>query len=381
MSEFYQKPAPLCNRCGDTIHDDSATEVGGEVYCSDCIESYFVTCTSCGAYVHQDDAESDDYSDYCQTCFAQHYARCSDCRIIIYQGDAYYNNAMPYCSECIGDEEYDDSDDEDGESIHGYLYKPEPIFHGSGNRFFGVELEIDKGGTSADKAESLLDLGNQCANNIYIKTDGSLNHGLEIVTHPMSLDYHQHDMPWGLLTDKALQLGYYSHQTGTCGLHVHVSRSSFSTQYQQQEACISRVLYIVERFWEELLRFSRRTEEQLKKWAGRYGYKHRPADILDSAKQGTGSRYTCVNLQNSDTIEFRIFRGTLNANTLIATLQLVNEICDVAVLMSDAEVAKLGWPDFVERIDPEKCSELVSYLKERRLYVNDAVPVAVGGEC
>ena len=45
-------------------------------------------------------------------------------------------------------------------------------------------------------------------------------------------------------------------------------------------------------------------------------------------------RYTCVNLENPATIEFRMFRGTLKYNTLIATLQLVNRICDVALYLS-----------------------------------------------
>ena len=38
-----------------------------------------------------------------------------------------------------------------------------------------------------------------------------------------------------------------------------------------------------------------------------------------------------MNLTNDDTIEFRMFRGTLKFNTLIATLQLVDRVCDVAI--------------------------------------------------
>jgi len=35
-----------------------------------------------------------------------------------------------------------------------------------------------------------------------------------------------------------------------------------------------------------------------------------------------------VNITNADTIEFRIFRGTLKYNTLIATLQMVAVECE-----------------------------------------------------
>ena len=94
-------------------------------------------------------------------------------------------------------------------------------------------------------------------------------------------------------------------------------------------------------------------------------------DILDHAKNGTSrERYTCVNLQNSDTIEFRIFRGTLKYNTLIATLQLVDRICDAAYMMPDEEMKALSWTSFVaDCTEPE----LVQYLKERRIYVNEPV--------
>ena len=65
-----------------------------------------------------------------------------------------------------------------------------------------------------------------------------------------------------------------------------------------------------------------------------------------------------------------MFRGTLKYNTLIATLQIVNHICDVAFSMSDEEIKKLSWSDFVSKIEEP---ELIQYLKERRLYINETV--------
>ena len=99
-------------------------------------------------------------------------------------------------------------------------------------------------------------------------------------------------------------------------------------------------------------------------------------DILDHAKKGGhGGRYTCVNLQNTDTIEFRIFRGTLKLNTLFATLQLVDRICDVAISLSDDDLKAMSWTTFVSGC---QAPELVRYLKEHRLYVNE--PVDAGEE-
>ena len=66
-----------------------------------------------------------------------------------------------------------------------------------------------------------------------------------------------------------------------------------------------------------------------------------------------------------------MFRGTLKLNTLLATLQLLDRICDVAICMPDEEIKNLSWTSFVAG-----CShlpELVQYLKERRLYINEPV--------
>lgn len=69
-----------------------------------------------------------------------------------------------------------------------------------------------------------------------------------------------------------------------------------------------------------------------------------------------------------------MFRGTLKYNTLIATLELVDKICDIAVELTDIELQKLSWSKFVMSLDENNHRELITYLKERRLYVN--VPIS-----
>jgi hypothetical protein len=233
-----------------------------------------------------------------------------------------------------------------------------------------VELEIDKGGKSCENAHEICDVANREGELIYIKTDGSLDDGMEIVTHPMTLKYHMEKARWREIIAKALELGYKSHQTSTCGLHCHVNRTSLGKTTEEQEVTIGKILFFVERFWDELLRFSRRTEYQINRWAARYGLKERPKDVLDNAKKSGLGRYTCVNITNYETIEFRIFRGTLKYNTIIATLQLVDEICSAAFLMSEEELSVMSWHGFLERLTEH---ELIEYLKERRLYVNEPV--------
>ena len=113
----------------------------------------------------------------------------------------------------------------------------------------------------------MLFIANREQDRLYIKHDGSLDEGFELVTHPMSLSYHCKEMPWQAMLDTLVDMGYRSHQTGTCGLHCHVNRDAFG----ETEAAIARILFFVERNWTELLNFSRRTMRQLERWASRYG--------------------------------------------------------------------------------------------------------------
>lgn len=356
-----------CSCCGAEVEQDDAVEMEEEFLCSDCAESQTVLCKDCGTRIWESDCVSDATHTLCNYCYEDHFGRCEVCERIVNVNAAYYleddeDEEFPHCLHCYQrlDVRY----------IHEYGYKPEPLFYGEGPRYFGVELEIDDAGKKSGNAEKILSAGNRCAEHIYIKTDSSLTDGLEIVTHPMTLDYHLDKMPWQEVVETALRLGYHSHKADTCGLHIHISRESFGRFREEQEEHISHLLYLVEKFWGELLRFSRRTEYSLKRWAARYGMKEKPIEILDAAKKGYGGRYVCVNLQNRDTIEIRIFRGTLKLNTIYATLQLVNRLCDVAVSLSEAALEGFSWTEFVEHI---RGPELIQYLKERRLYLNEPV--------
>ena len=352
-----------CSHCGALIEDDDYEEVNGEIVCTECIEHHTTTCDRCGNTIWTDDSYGDEYTTLCRHCYENHYTRCSCCDSLLHEDDAYHLDGYDYCSECYHDEV------DKSRSIHDYGYKPEPIFYGKSKRYFGVELEIDGAGKDSDNADEILSIANKENEHIYIKGDGSLDDGMEIVSHPMSLDYHK-QFQWDEIMKKVISLGYRSHQTSTCGLHIHVNRDGLGETREEQDEVISRILYFVEHHWNELLKFSRRSEYSMNRWAARYGYEHSPKAILDKAKKGNNGRYAAVNLMNYATIEFRMFRGTLKYNTFIAALQLVNMICDVAVYSSDDGIAKISWSDFVAGITEP---ELIQYLKERQLYVNDAV--------
>jgi hypothetical protein len=100
----------------------------------------------------------------------------------------------------------------------------------------------------------------------------------------MTLEHHLNKVEWEGLFKKAISMGYRSHQTETCGYHIHVGRSAFGKTYEEQEEVIARIVFFVEKHWCELLKFSRRTEYAMNRWASRYGISENTKETYKNAK-------------------------------------------------------------------------------------------------
>lgn len=356
----------VCSECGAEVEREKLFEFDGKHLCESCLNEFTTVCDCCGNRIWECDAEGDANVTLCHHCYEYNYCECEECGRLIHNEDTYRiddDDDYSYCYECY--------QKLSNTPIKSYNYKPEPIFYGSGDLYMGVELEIDEGGEYSENAEKLTDIANSYCERIYCKHDGSISEGFEIVSHPMTLDYHTNEMNWLDVLEKAVEMDYRSHNTSTCGLHVHVNRLTFGSTYEKQEEAIGRIVYFVEHHWNELVKFSRRTPGNLDRWAARYATISNTArETYKKAKDKRMGRYVAVNLENAYTVEFRLFRGTLRYETFIATLQLVDEICKYAVKCSDDDMEHLSWADFAANIQPNKY-ELIEYLKSKRLYVNE----------
>lgn len=387
-----EKTELYCDCCGCLIEDDSYIEFDDKILCEDCQSNELSTCDDCGELIWRDDAIwLDNYEKViCQSCYDYDYVHCNNCGEVIHCDDSYHTahdeNICEYCantyyytcSQCGDlvhqDNVYYDEDEEQDycescwnnrkdKAIHNYYYKPEPIFYNcdeNDNFFMGVELEIDKGGEDTYNAEILLNTVNNENEHIYIKHDGSIDNGFEIVSHPATLEYHTHNILWQKLMTKAISMNYRSHDTQTCGLHIHISRSAFGGTVEEQENNIAKIIYFVENNWYSVLTFTRRTEENLDRWASKYGVESTIDDTYKKAK-GSHDRYKCINLQNSNTVEFRMFRGTLKYTTFLATLQFVKTLCEFVI-----DTNCYDWSTFTSCI-PIEYKELIEYLKSKEL--------------
>lgn len=244
--------------------------------------------------------------------------------------------------------------------IHDYSFKPTPRFCYAGNenptttRTYGLEVEVDRPrrGDTACSAEALSDRLDDITNLVYCKHDGSLCEGVELVSHPCSLRFHMNGMRWKYLAQTCVKAGFRSHQAydATCGLHIHVGRA------QLTDDAIRKLVVIMCRYWPALVRFTRRDHYSLDRWSPRPSFAsiytdtlpgdelaQRAEQCIDTYVSNHNSRYTALNLTNRGTVEFRIFRGTLKRDTIIAAIQLVDNLCEYAMTHSYEDIQASTW--------------------------------------
>ena len=224
----------------------------------------------------------------------------------------------------------------------------------SKHRWFGVELEVEiKDGNVAadDKARQLNEIINEgdVGKRVFFERDGSLSNGFEIITQPMSLPSHR-DM-WSWLRDREAIRNLLSHNTRTCGLHVHINRDALS-QIQ-----IAKMVTFVN---------DPRNESMIRAIARRYaeGYCKIKEKKLESAHQST-DRYEALNITGSRTVEFRIFKGSLKYESVIAAIEFCNALVDYAAQPDTNDVTKLSsdyFIDFINNVAVEETTTLRPYI-------------------
>ena len=379
-----------CAYCEDMVYKEDCVTTEYGQYCRTCFEENFVLCSDCGCFEHIDNAHYvSSRNDYiCDSCYLDDYATCESCERVFHLDDLEWNDDYDcyYCREC--DEEY--NSDSPIASYHTHKNHHRPIFHtengiqndDSNNLFLGAEIEVDNGNYREETAREVIDIMNDF---LYCEHDGSLNDGFEMITQPATLNYHKSIMnKYKEAFDTLIRNGFRSHNTTTCGLHIHFNRSYLGANgSQEQEMAIVRLLYLTEKMWDDLSKFARRNLENCR-WAKKYNKDAQ--DVVKEIKENNygneivaGDRYMGVNLTNRTTIEFRIFKGTLKLNTYIATLQLVDLLVNLAKdnSISITDLQNYTFEKIIEIAIDKNYNEMIQYLQERRMMTETADNTAV----
>jgi hypothetical protein len=256
--------------------------------------------------------------------------------------------------------------------IEDYDFEPHIEFFGDSSLpHFGVELEVDKGGDDPDLSIIEKVLGVDFA---YYMRDGSLDDGFEIATMPATLDYHMgHKRRYETAFKMLEEYGYRSHDTSTCGIHIHFDRTALGSTRATQNLKASFLALILEKNWNQVIKFSRRDFRRLEQWAknqklvGDIYHDDDEAAVVRkfNDKYANGDKYNALNCNHSKTFELRIFRGTLKANTFIATLQFVSNLVSVARECKTLDQAQRI--KFEDIINYKSYDELNAYIAERNL--------------
>lgn len=214
--------------------------------------------------------------------------------------------------------------------------------------YLGLELEVEVVQPNSHTprpdreavARSLLRIANSAPfsqSNRYCAAegDGSLHYGFEIVTGYGSLSVHEprlramfEDAKWPALR---------SHDTTTCGLHVHICKQDMTllhavkmTRFAHATANAGLVKDVARRYAAGG-RFASACPDKKaspevasaardqRRYHGRQVLTRR--DELQVMRCINSSRYELLNFHNEKTVEFRMFKGTTNFGTIMSALE------------------------------------------------------------
>lgn len=337
MPETDEHTGFICFDCSTEFPTPCEYIINGETYCEEC-ESNLSRCTSCDEYIVDNDPIDNRHGDrYCRECYFERYNRCDNCGNEVLHDDSYYNeyDDHTYCSDCYPPH---------NSCLHNYEYKPNYHYrrgrnesantdNNKHNLYFGIELEIESEGQDIEYAvDSLPDF-------VYAKEDGSLEDGLEVVSHPTTYQWLCENAGQWLKILALRKDGFCSYNTNTCGMHVHLSKNYFGTLH----------LYKFLKFFYEnpefILMISQRNRHKFDEWATLNTAKtYGDCDdesIYYKARHKTGNwkRHSAVNLQNNHTVEVRIFRGTLNPRSFWKNIEFLQALIEFTAQNSIDEIS------------------------------------------
>ena len=346
-----------CFRCEHLLLTEGAIVVDGREYCRICntlLSNH--KCKQCGKITHFPQ------KNYCSVCYTEHKIFCCKCADrVIGKCNITADNKIA-CEKCA-------KITISRGLVFKWDFKPQKYifkrYSFDDAVFMGIELEVDTPGSVEEKIydtnEIIKDIG-------YLKHDGSVLNGFEIVTHPISLEYHK-NLGWRERLAKLQKLDMNSHKTGNCGLHIHVSKKSLAN------------------WWKPIL-FIYTCKEKMKVVSrrGDTPYLEKYCPILRPEYYGdyktppqNNERYVAINTMPPHTAEFRMFRGTLKFSSFWSSLLFVDALIYFCKGNSIAYFRKARffdekaryedeywmWQDFINYVDSQSRYNMLSkYLKK-----------------
>lgn len=326
------------------------------IFCShECaLEADYYLCSCCHQYHHDDDmADVDVEGDVCQNCFDVHYGTCSCCERHFNTLNMINFGSEFTCHHCV---------ENSRRTIHGHDFKPRFLFNKmewENTRYLGIELEVEcehSRDTTAKMIKTWLSQqpptpdvttrdgklikGKTLDKLVYIKSDGSLHNGIEIVFHPFTLKSFHKNFPLKGFLSLLKNNGCFV--LDNCGMHVHVSKEKLS------KIELLKGKWLFHKCQLFLKKFSERT---------RFDYcKFEPYEPLPIPWDQEYGHYSVLNIasQSAKTMEVRLFNATLDHTKFLANLQFSDVLVDYiqhgapTIAGMSAKSAHVMWQHFID---------------------------------
>lgn len=360
----------ICDKCEDVIWSDDSfsPESGDSIYCDYCYRVLYFHCEACDCEVHRDYSSigSDDCS-YCSDCWQERFGGCDGCGNTFRQEDLRWSdeNEEYYCEDCRGE----------SRNVHDYGYKPEAEFNKlewEKHLFMGIELEVQREEEIGEYADKFIKFLNKEGKEkyFYLKHDNSIgDDGFEIVSHPFTLQYAHKNIGFCKILKWLQDHEFKSEESGECGLHIHLDKKFF------EELDIAKLRLFFKKNGNKITILSRREDKQIRSYCKFEDISDK--DIIRGSSQS--GRYWAVNCEHSsrETVEIRIFRGTLDVKRFIAILQFVDAIANfvkkigiTSLLIGEKLYYENSWKLFIDWAKEQNIyGTMLSYFAEEKLCV------------
>ena len=273
----------ICKHCGQPVDLSSArTTEDGDIICSSCVRDYYRKCESCSNYIN----------------LSANRRICKRCDEVVYT-----------------------------KSVNNYSIKPIPRFKGkkysdnNTGRYFGIEMEFNR--VSPDGAFSIF---NELYKEkwIYNKHDGSIYSGVEIVTNP--LDRYNIKQLMDKMSEGLELISKVKGYKENAGIHIHVNRKSIDTLDIYKLGYLLN--YKSNNYDKRIIYYISGRNSKSTNYTDSYNYCKVGNIISKVGINQTLDRYQALNLENTNTIEFRIFKTTADAKQIEMYVDFVNDMIE-----------------------------------------------------
>lgn len=290
-------------RCDATeVH----TENGVRVVCRSCLDEDFFECGDCGFFRHTDEHNFRRHPNIgiiCEECLDDSWEQCTTCGEWRNPEDRIECN----CADRV---------------IFNYNFTPHNFTYYTGDLekktddklFLGFEIEVEAKDAARETGARVVSEKDF----LYCMRDGSLDHGFEFASHPITFRWLQENFGQiGKVFAWLRDNGFKSYETNTCGMHLHLSENAFSNLH------LYKFLKLIYDFPYLTKIVSERSDDRLAQWAGieKEGGGDCVLDKARSKRNQVGDRHVAVNLNGGDTIELRIFRGTIDDDRFLKNIE------------------------------------------------------------